>query len=68
MFWRRAPPNHWQGVSLMGPTLTTSSGTFHSTRDDTREDMAMMTVSTAWYLIADLNSLLPTRLSGILQV
>lgn len=68
MFWRRVPPNHLQGVSLIGPTLTTSSGTFHSSKDDTREDMAMMTVSTAWYLIADLNSLLLTPLSGILQI
>lgn len=68
MFWRRASPNHWQGVSLMRPTLTTSSGTFHNSRDDIREDMALMTVSTAWYLIVYLNSLLPTPLSSILQI
>ena len=68
MFWRRAPPNHWQGVSLMGPTLTTSSGGFHNSRDDIKEDTAMKTVSTARYLTAYLNFLLPTPLSGILQI
>ena len=39
----------------VGPTPNAASGTFHDRRDDTKEDTALMVVSTAWDLIAKLN-------------